>query len=84
VKEETRNITLAIPRDVLRKAKMIAVRRDTSVSGLLTSYLREVVDEDDEYGRAMKRQLRTMKRARKLGLTSRPTWTRDELHERKP
>jgi hypothetical protein len=84
VKEETRNITLAIPRDVLRKAKMIAVRRDTSVSGLLTSYLREVVDEDDEYGRAMKRQLRTMKRARKLGLTGRPTWTRDELHERKP
>jgi hypothetical protein len=84
VKEETRNITLAIPRDVLRKAKMIAVRRDTSVSGLLTSYLREVVDEDDEYGRAMKRQLRTMKKARKLGLTGRPTWTRDELHERKP
>lgn len=84
MKEETRNITLAIPRDVLRKAKMIAVRRDTSVSGLLTSYLREVVDEDDEYGRAMKRQLRTMKRSRKLGLTGRPTWTRDELHERKP
>jgi Family of unknown function (DUF6364) len=84
VKEETRNITLAIPRDVLRKAKMIAVRRDTSVSGLLTSYLREVVDEDDEYGRAMKRQLRTMKKARKLGLTGRPTWTRDELHEREP
>ena len=84
MKEETRNITLAIPRDVLRKAKMIAVRRDTSVSGLLTSYLREVVDEDDEYGRAMKRQLRTMKRARKLGLTGRPTWTRDDLHERKP
>ena len=84
MKEETRNITLAIPRDVLRKAKMIAVRRDTSVSGLLTSYLREVVDEDDEYGRAMKRQLRTMKKARKLGLTGRPTWTRDELHERKP
>ena len=84
MKEETRNITLAIPRDVLRKAKMIAVRRDTSVSGLLTSYLREVVDEDDEYGRAMKRQLRTMKRAKKLGLSGRPTWTRDELHERKP
>lgn len=84
MKEETRNITLAIPRDVLRKAKMIAVRRDTSVSGLLTSYLREVVDEDHEYGRAMKRQLRTMKKAKKLGLTGRPTWTRDELHERKP
>ena len=84
MKEETRNITLALPRDVLRKAKLIAARRDTSVSGLLTAYLREVVDEDDEYVRAMKRQFRTMKNAKRLGLTGRPTWTRDELHERKP
>lgn len=84
MKEETRNITLALPRDVLRKAKLIAVRRDTSISGLLTSYLREVVDEDDEYDRAMKRQIQTMKKAKRLGLVGRPTWTRDELHERKP
>ncbi len=84
VKEETRNITLALPRDVLRKAKMIAARRDTSISGLLTSYLREVIDEDDEYDRAMKRQILTMKNAKRRGLTGRPTWTRDELHEREP
>jgi hypothetical protein len=83
VKDEKRNITLAVPRNVLRKAKLIAVRRDTSVSGLLTSYLREVVDEDDEYGRAMERQRRTMRKAKRLGLKGRPTWTRDELHERK-
>jgi hypothetical protein len=82
VKGEKRNITLAVPRDVLQKAKLIAVRRDTSVSGLLTSYLREVVDEDDEYGRAMERQRRTMRKAKRLGLKGRPTWTRDELHER--
>jgi len=84
VKEETRNITLSLPREVLLKAKLIAVRRETSVSGLLTTYLREVVDEDEEYGRAMQRQRRTMKRAKRLGLSGRPTWTRDELHERKP
>ena len=84
MKEETRNITLALPRDVLQKAKLIAVRRETSISGLLTTYLREVVDEDDEYGRAMQRQRRTMKKAKRLGFTGRPTWTRDELHERKP
>ena len=82
MKNEKRNITLAVPRDVLQKAKLIAVRRDTSVSGLLTSYLREVVDEDDEYGRAMERQRRAMRKAKRLGLKGRPTWTRDELHER--
>src|SRR5437773_7524128 len=49
-----------------------------------TSYLREAVDEDDEYDRALKRQRRTMKKAKRRGLTGRPTWTRDELHERHP
>ena len=49
-----------------------------------TSYLLEAVDKDDEYGRAFKRQLRTMEKAKRRGLTGRPTWTRDELHERHP
>ena len=49
-----------------------------------TSYLRDVVDEGDEYARALKRQRRTMKKAKRRGLTGRPTWTRDELHERHP
>jgi hypothetical protein len=44
----------------------------------------EVVEKSDEYGRAMKRQRRTMKEARNLGLARSPTWTRDELHERHP
>src|SRR5580765_6923537 len=48
------------------------------------SYLREGGGENDEYGRAMKRQLRTMKNAKRRGLTGRPAWTRDELHERHP
>jgi hypothetical protein len=44
--------------------------------------LREV-DEGSEYGRAMKRQLQTMRKAKNLGLAGRPTWTKDDLHERK-
>ena len=48
------------------------------------SSLRDHADDADEYGRAMKRQRRAMRRAKRLGLTGRPTWTRDELHERHP
>ena len=33
---ETQNITLAIPKDVLHKARQAAVARHTSLSGLLT------------------------------------------------
>jgi len=46
------------------------------------SYLRDSGDENDEYGKAMKRQLKAMRKAKRRGLTGRPTWTRDELHER--
>ncbi len=49
-----------------------------------SSYLRDTVDDGDEYGRASRRQLRTMKKAKSRGLTGRPTWTREELHERRP
>lgn len=48
------------------------------------SSLSDHANDADEYGRAMKRQRRAMRRAKRLGLTGRPTWTRDELHERHP
>ncbi len=49
-----------------------------------SSYLRDTVDDGDEYGRASRTRLRTAKKAESRGLTGRPTWTRDELHERHP
>ncbi len=54
----------------------------TAVSS--TSSLRETIDEADEYGRAFERQRRAMKNAKRRGLSGRPTWTRDDLHERNP
>ena len=40
---ETQNITLALPKDVLLKVKLLAVKRNTSVSGLLTQTLERLV-----------------------------------------
>ena len=36
---ETQNVTLSIPKDVLLKVKLLAVKRQTLVSGLLTQTL---------------------------------------------
>ena len=36
---ETQNITLSIPKETLLKVKLLAVKRQTSVSGLLTQTL---------------------------------------------
>ena len=41
---ETQNITLAIPKDVLAKARQLAVERRTSLSALVTQMIVDMVD----------------------------------------
>lgn len=79
---DTQNITLSVPRDLLKRAKRLAAERDTSVSALMTEALARLTDEDRRYSTARKRALAAMKSARSLGTRGRRTWTRDELHER--
>jgi len=79
---ETRNITLALPKNLLRKVKLLAVERDMSVSRLLAETLEELVKRDDAYERAYARWREDMRHLRSLGTNGKITWTRDELHER--
>ena len=79
---ENQNITLSIPREVLKRVKRLAADRDTSVSALMTEALSRLADDDRRYSAARKRTLAAMKSARSLGTRGRRTWTRDELHER--
>ena len=80
---ETRNITLALPKSLLRKVKLLAVERNTSVSGLLADFLREIVDRSDAYERAYERWREDMKHLEDRGTNGEITWTREELHERR-
>ena len=80
---ETRNITLSLPRDMLREVKVLAARRDTSVSKLLTGALEELVQKEREYERAKDRSLALMDGGRDLGTGGSISWRRDELHERR-
>jgi predicted transcriptional regulator len=79
---DNQNVTLSIPRELLKRAKRLAADRDTSVSALMTEALARLSDEDRRYSAAKKRALAAMKSARSLGTGGRRTWTRDELHER--
>ncbi|MEO8679497.1 MAG: ribbon-helix-helix protein, CopG family [Vicinamibacterales bacterium] len=79
---EIQNITLSLPRDLLKRIKRVAADRDTSVSALMAEALAVVADEDRRYSVARKRALSALKAAGSLGTKGRPTWTRDELHER--
>ncbi len=79
---KARNITLSIPDDVLRRLKIAAAKRETSVSAMLTEALRQLVDEEDGYAEARRRMLADLKTGYKLGTQGRIPWTREELHER--
>ncbi len=80
---DRQNVTLSLPKPLLRKAKILAVERQTSLSGLLAGALETLVRDQDEYERAKERALSYMRNARDLGTKGRITWTRDSLHERR-
>jgi hypothetical protein len=77
------NVTLSLPKPLLRKAKILAVEKQTSLSGILVDALEDLVREQDEYEKAKARALARMRNARSLGTKGRISWTRDSLHERR-
>jgi hypothetical protein len=78
----TQNVTLAIPKDVLRKAKLLAVEKNTSLSGLLTQALINLVAHQEAYEQARQRNLALLKSGLNLGTHGVATWKRENLHER--
>ena len=81
--EEKQNITLALPKRLLRRVKVAAAEQDTSVSAILIGLLDEFVRRrDDSYEKAMRHAIDAMTKGYDLGTHGKRTWTRDELHER--
>lgn len=79
---ETQNVTLSLPRELLKRIKRLAADRDTSVSALMAETLASIADEDRRYSAARRRGLAALRAARSLGTHGQPGWSRDELHER--
>jgi hypothetical protein len=80
--EKTQNVTLAIPKDVLRKAKNLAVQKNTSLSGLLTQALVDLVAQQNAYEQARQRNFALLQRGFDLDTQGQVPWKRDDLHER--
>lgn len=76
------NVTLALPTDTVRRLKVLAAQRGSSISRMLTEQLDELLDRESGYERARRRALADLERGWDLGLGDKVTWTRDELHER--
>jgi predicted transcriptional regulator len=79
---ETQNVTVALPRALLRKLKVLAAKRETSISALLAASLEEIVRHEDEYESAMRRALGRARKGYDLGTGGDLPVQRGELHER--
>jgi hypothetical protein len=80
--DEKQNITLSLPRALLKRVKRVAVDRDTSMSALMIDALSQLADKDRRYSAARKRAVAALRSPRSLGTGGRRTWSRDDLHER--
>lgn len=82
--KQTQNVTLAIPKDVLRKAKILAIQKNTSLSGLLTQTLVDMVSREEAYEQARQRNLEMLESGFDLGTQGNTNWKREDLHDRQP
>ena len=80
---ERQNVTLSLPKALLKKAKTLAVKKDMSLSDLLRESLEEKVKEETGYQRAKNRQISLMENSTDLGTKGKITISREELHERR-
>lgn len=74
------NITLSIEKDLLQKAKFLAVQRNSSISQMLSQELEKMVSDADKYEIAKRKALKTLKNGFRMG--GKITASRDELHAR--
>ena len=74
------NITVSLSTETIQKARVLAARRSTSISGLLAEQIEALTGEDEAYERAKRSAIALMRRGFHLGGVI--TAGREELHER--
>ncbi|MBN2054542.1 CopG family transcriptional regulator [bacterium] len=79
---DRQNVTVSLPRDLIKRAKHLAVERNTSLSGLLGEYLEKII-RDDEVKRCAAKRIRARLRApADLGTNGTSVCLREEVHGR--
>ena len=73
------NVTITLSRELLKKAKILAARRGTSISGLLAQEIESLVANEEAYEHAERQALALLEKGFHLGGVIRVG--RNELHE---
>ena len=79
-KSDKQNVTVRLDRQTLRKVKVLAARRATSISGLVAHEIETLIGEEEAYQRTRRQAIRLLDQGFQFGGVI-PV-TRDDLHER--
>lgn len=74
------NVTVSLSAQTIRKAKLLAAKRATSISGLLAEQIETLVGAEEAYATSHRAALSLMEQGLHLGGSA--PFTRDELHAR--
>jgi len=74
------NVTISLSRQLLKKAKILAARRETSISRLLAQEIEVLVGNEEAYERAQRQAMALLDQGFHMGGVIRAG--REELHER--
>jgi len=78
--DDKQNITISLSRQLLKKAKILAARRETSISGLLAQELELLVGDEEAYDRDERQARALLDKGFHMGGAIRAG--REELHDR--
>ncbi len=78
--ENVKNVTVSVPDDVYREARIRAAERGTSVSAMVAEYLRSLAGPSSEFIRL--RELQRVITAEIGEFSAADRLSRDEVHER--
>ena len=76
-----KNITVSLPDDVYRRARIKAAERDTSVSALVREFLTTLGEEEGDFERRKRLQDEVIAAIRTFSAEDR--LSRDEIHDRR-
>jgi plasmid stability protein len=76
-----KNITVSVPDDIYRKARVRAAELDTSVSALVRDFLEQVTGKESEFERRRRLQQEVLASIEQFRAGDR--LSRDEAHERR-
>ena len=75
-----KNVTLSLPAEVYRRARVKAAERDTSVSALVREFLISIVDEEADFARRKRLQSDVLRSITRFSAANR--LGREAVHQR--